>query len=150
MPWMLGCRRMGSKPPRREPSAAARSPRASTSTASTRLPCRAAISASAAATVVLPVPPLPVTKTTRRPSSEATPGAARPRSAWPGDSLEHLGSVSRGAHGAPLAFDASVRPDEERAPLDSLVLAAGELLVDPQPQRLDEDPVGVADQRDPQ
>src|SRR5580704_15696287 len=59
-----------------------RSPFASTSQASTRLPCSAANWASAAATVVLPTPPLPVTKTSRR---SRRPGAVTTAPSRPAD-----------------------------------------------------------------
>src|ERR1700730_17701393 len=54
-----GCTTCGVKPTPLDPSARARSPLASTSTASTRLPARAASSAHAALAVPFPVAPLP-------------------------------------------------------------------------------------------
>src|SRR5580700_2074988 len=138
----------GAKPAGGDPSAAARSPLASTSMASTRLPDRAARSASAAVMVLRPVPPFPATKTTRRESSVArsirSPAIARLTAV---DSLQDLGGVPGGLDIAPLALDGAVRSDQERGTRDSHVLAPHVLLLHPEPLRLDETPLRVADQR---
>src|SRR5579875_450717 len=75
MTQMPGATGAGTKPLAPASNIAPRPPVASTSQASTRLPCWAASWASAAATVVLPTPPLPVTNSNWRPSS-AAPGMA--------------------------------------------------------------------------
>src|SRR5207302_215222 len=148
---MPGCTPSGLNPTRCEPSAAARSPFASTSTARTRLPSRAASNASAAATVVFPVPPLPETKMTRRRSSlSRIPEAETPACLRAGDSLEHLGRVTRRLHLAPLALDRPVGPDEKGAPLHAHVRAPHVRLLFPYIESVDEHTVGIADQRDPE
>src|SRR5450759_2079210 len=145
----LGCTTAALKPAPLPPSAAARSPLASTSTPRTSRPRRAARRQSAAATVVLPVPPLPATKTMRRSSrSSSRPAGKRVpgRSDGRADRLEHLGGVTGGLDGAPLTLHLAVLADEEGAPLDALVGAPVHRFLDPQPERLDEHVVRVADQ----
>src|ERR1700676_281660 len=136
-----------------EPSAAARSPLASTSTPSTSLPRLAARRQSAAATVVLPVPPLPATTTmrrSRRPSSCPTAEGEALVLAGRAGRLENGGCVPAGLDGAPFALDVRVGSDQERAALDPLIRASVHGLLNPQSQRPDEHVVGVADQRDSQ
>src|ERR1700730_11193729 len=143
-----GCTTCGMKPTPLDPSARARSPLASTSTASTRLPARAASSATAAVTVLFPVPPLPATKTTRRCSNSSTTRAVDgARLGVGGDNLEHLGCVTGCFHRMPLAFHRAIGADEEGAPLDPHVVAAHEFLLSPEAERSDEDTLRVADQR---
>src|SRR5579863_304198 len=147
----LCCTTCGANPAGGDPRALARSPLASTSMASTRLPDRAASSASAAVIVLRPVPPFPATKTTRRASSVArsirSPAIARLTAV---DGLQDLGGVPAGLHIAPLTVDGAVRSDQQCRSRDAHVLAAHELLLDPQPLGLDETPLRIADERYPQ
>src|SRR5437879_3263202 len=147
----LCCTRWGVNSERCVPSAVARSPLASTSTASTRMPERTAASASPALMVVRPVPPLPATKTTRRRSraSSSDPAPALRDSAL-GDGFEDIAGVTGRLHGAPFALDGAVGTDQERAALDAHVRVAAEVLLDPQRERPDQHVVGIADQRDAQ
>src|ERR1700694_3346887 len=146
-----GCTTCGVKPTPLDPSARARSPLASTSTASTRLPARAATSAPAAVTVLSPFPPFPATKTTRRCSSSSTTRAVDgARLGVGGDSLEHLGSVTGCLHRTPLAFHRALWSAQESASLDPHVGAGHEFLLPPHAERFDEDSLRVADQRDSQ
>src|SRR5580704_2181214 len=144
----LCCTTCGANPAGGDPSALARSPFASTSMASTRLPERAARSASAAVIVLRPVPPFPATKTTRRASSVArsirSPAIARLTAV---DGLQDLGGVPAGLDIAPLALDGAVRSDQQRRARYPHVLAAHVLLLDPEALGLDEAPLGIADQR---
>src|ERR1700736_5601230 len=143
-----GCTTCGMKPTPLDPSARARSPLASTSTASTRLPAWAASSATAAVTVLFPVPPFPATKTTRRCSRSSTTRAVDgARLALGGDSLEHLGCVTGCLHPTPLAFHRAIGADEEGAPLDAHIGTAHKFLLSPETERFDEDTLEVADQR---
>src|SRR5580704_1377061 len=141
----------GANPAGGDPSAAARSPLASTSMARTRLPARAPMSASAAVMVLRPVPPLPATKMTRRArsvaSSNRTPAIARLTAV---DDLQDLCGVPAGLDIPPLALDGPVRPDQEGRARHPHVLATHELLLDPEVLGLDEATVRVADQRDAQ
>src|SRR5579863_7918223 len=147
----LCCTTCGANPAGGDPRALARSPLASTSMASTRLPDRAASSASAAVIVLRPVPPFPATKTTRRASSVArsirSPAIARLTAV---DGLQDLGGVPAGLDIAPLALDGAVRSDQQRRARNPHVLAAHVLLLDPQPLGLDELPLRIADERYPQ
>src|ERR1700686_748341 len=146
-----GCTTCGAKPTPFDPSARARSPFASTSTASTRLPARAAIRATAAVTVLFPVPPLPATNTTRRCSSSSTTRAVEgARLRVGGDSLEHLGGVTGCLDPTPLVFHSAVGADQESAPFDPHVRARHEFLLPPDAERFDEDTLGVTDQGDSQ
>src|SRR5512136_1255765 len=69
------------------PSSGATRSVAFTSATSTRLPARTPSTASAAATVDLPVPPLPVTTTRRR--SKGGPGATLDKLEWGGGQVHH-------------------------------------------------------------
>src|SRR5450759_1091345 len=145
---MLGWASSGLKLVPFDPSAVARSPLASTSTASTRLPARAASSAMAAVTVVFPVPPLPATKMIRRArSASRLPGAALTarRLGGRGGRLEDRGGVAGGLDRAPLLLDLSRVPDQEGAALDALVRPPVHRLVHPAIERTAEQVVGVAD-----
>src|ERR1700730_14140573 len=143
-----GCTTCGMSPRPLDPISRTRPPLASTSTASTRLPARAASSATAAVTVLFPVPPLPATKTTRRCSSSSTTRAVDgARLGVGGDSLEHLGGVTGCLHRTPLAFHTAIGSDQERASLDPHVGAAHEFFLAPDAERFDEDSLRVADQR---
>src|SRR6202043_1802882 len=128
------CTTRGANPAGGDPSAAARSPLASTSMASTRLPARAPSSASAAVIVLRPVPPFPATKTTRRSSSVASstrsPAIARLTAV---DGLQDRCGVPAGLDIVPLALDGPVRPDQQRGARHTLVRAPHEVLLDPQP-----------------
>src|ERR1700693_775537 len=141
----------GANPDGGEPSAAARSPFASTSTARTRLPALTARSANEAVIVLRPVPPFPATQMTRRRSSVSrsirSPAIACLTAV---DGLQDVGGVSAGLDFPPLALDGAVGADQERGPGDTHVGAAPEFLLDPQALRVDEVPVGVADQRNRQ
>src|ERR1700726_2348113 len=141
----------GANPDGGEPSAAARSPFASTSIARTRLPAFTARSASEAVIVLRPVPPFPATKTTRRrssvPRSIRSPAIACLTAV---DGLQDLGGVPAGLDIPPLALDGAVGADQQRGSGHALVRAAHECLLDPQALRVDELPVGVADQWNPQ
>src|ERR1700733_5027808 len=123
----------GTKPAGGDPSAPARSPLASASMARTRLPARAASSASAAVMVLLPVPPFPTTKMTRRRSSVASsirsPAIALLTAV---DGLQDLCGVPAGLDLAPLALDGAVRPDQQGGARHAHVLPPHELLLDPQ------------------
>src|ERR1700722_17884217 len=144
----LCCTTRGANPVGGEPRAAARSPLASTSIASTRFPALAASSASAAVIVLRPVPPLPATKMTRRRSSVArsirSPAIARLTAI---DGLQDLGGVPAGLDIPPLALDGAVRSDQQGGASHTHVGPPHELLLDPEALRLDEHLVGVADER---
>src|SRR5205807_5452492 len=128
--------------------AGARSTYGAKPAAGTRLRSRAASNARAAATVVFPGPPLPETKMTRRRSSlSRIPEAETPACLRAGDSLEHLGRVTRRLHLAPLALDRPVGPDEKGAPLHAHVRAPHVRLLFPYIESVDEHTVGIADQR---
>src|ERR1700693_3199535 len=124
----------GANPAGGDPSAAARSPLASTSMARTRLPERAPRSASAAVIVLRPVPPLPATKTTRRASSASrsirSPALARLAAV---DGLQDLFGVPAGLDIPPFAHDRPVRSDQKGGARHAHVLASHVLLFDPQP-----------------
>src|ERR1700680_4747679 len=148
---MLGWASSGLKLVPFDPSALARSPLGSTSTASTCLPARAASSAMAAVTVVFPVPPLPATKMIRRASSASRlPGAALTarRLRGRGGRLENRGGMAGGLDCAPLLRDIGPVPDQEGAALDALVRLPVHRLVHPEIERTDEHVVGVADEWD--
>src|SRR4029077_11060520 len=95
-------------------------------------------SAMAAEMVVLPVPPLPATKTIRRVSSAssvpASGGGARLLAGRAG-CLEHRRGVAGGLDRAPLLLHGAALADQERAPLHALVRSAVQGLVDPQVER---------------
>src|ERR1700691_5613604 len=147
----LCCTTCGANPAGGDPNAAARSPLASTSIASTLLPARAASSASAAVIVLRPVPPFPATKTTRRASSVArsirSPAIARLTAV---EGLQDLCGVPAGLDIPPFALDGAVRSDQQRRARNTHVLAPHELLLDPQALRFDEAPLRIADQRNAQ
>src|ERR1700726_3473379 len=137
----------GANPAGGDPSAAARSPLASTSMARTRLPARAPRSASAAVIVLRPVAPLPATKTTRRASSVARSIRSTPIARLTAvDGLQDLCGVPAGLDIPPFAHDRPVRSDQEGGARHAHVLASPELLLDPQPLRVDQAPLRIADQ----
>src|ERR1039457_6456291 len=145
------CTTRGVNPAGGEPSAAARSPLASTSMASTRLPARAPSSASAAVIVLRPVPPFPATKTTRRSSSVASSIRSPAIARLP--AVEGLRARCGGPAGLdipPLALDHPVRPDQQGGARNPHVLTSHELFLDPQRLRIDELTFWGADQRDAQ
>src|SRR5580700_1103927 len=138
----------GVKPAGGDPSAAARSPLASTSMARTRLPARAPSRARAAVMVLRPVPPLPATKTTRRASSVTrsirSPAIARLTAV---DGLQDLCGMPARLDISPLVLDGPVRADQQGRSRHTHVLAPHVLLLDPEALRLDEAPLRIADQR---
>src|SRR5580700_3768406 len=142
------CTTRGANPAGGDPSAAARSPLASTSMARTRLPARAPMSASAAVMVLRPVPPLPATKMTRRArsvaSSNRSPAIARLTAV---DGLQDLCGVPAGLDIPPLALDGAVRSDQQRRSRNPHVLTPHELLLEPEALGLDKTPLRIADQR---
>ena len=133
---------------------------ASTSTASTRMPRRAAISARAAAMVVLPVPPLPATKITRlrRRSSRRV----RPPARWGGVRASQAGSAPpwRAASTSPacpcgltVRHSRATRPSgpiRNGGAIDAHVGAPVLRLGDPELEEVDEAAIRIADQRDAQ
>src|ERR1700722_17622144 len=129
----LCCTTCGANPAGGDPSAAARSHLASTSIARTRFPARAASNASAAVIVLLPVPPFPATKTTRRRSSVAS-SIRSPAIAFltAVDGLQDFGGVPAGLDTPPLALDGAIRSDQQGGARHPHVLATHVLLLDPQ------------------
>src|ERR1700681_866927 len=138
----------GANPAGGDPSAAARSPLASTSIARTRLRARAPRRARAAVIVLRPVPPLPATKMTRRASRVASsirsPAIARLTAV---DGLQDLRGVPAGLDIPPLALDGPVRSDQEGGARHAHVPAPHEYLLDRQALRIDQAPLRIADQR---